>query len=65
MKESDEVMIKQEVVTNQTQNKDEIQEPESSNFIKNLKYEINIKENNYYNLASKLSEIISLDGMNS
>ena len=62
LKESDEVMIKQEVVTNQTQNKDEIQEPESSNFIKNLKYEINIKENNYYNLASKLSEIISLDG---
>ncbi len=62
MNVSDEVKINQEVVTSQNKDQVPVQNPESSNFIKNLKYEINIKENNYYNLASKLSEIIYMDG---
>lgn len=60
LKVADEVTINQDVPTNQ--NKAQVKDSESSNFIKNLKYEINIKENNYYNLASKLSEIIYQDG---
>ena len=64
LSETEEIVINQTVETNQNNSlgKDKDKDNESSNFIKNLKYEINIKENNYYNLASELSEIISLDG---
>ena len=59
---SDEANINQEVVTNRNKDQVQVQNSENSNFIKNLKYEINIKDNNYYNLASKLSEIVYQNG---
>ena len=44
---SDEVNINQEVETNRNKDQAQVQNPENSNFIKNLKYVINIKDNNY------------------
>ena len=50
------------ITTSSNQNKDDLTDQKENNLIKNLKYEISIRENNDYQIMSEVSELSYEDG---
>ena len=50
------------ITSSSNQNKDDLTDQKENNLIKNLKYEISIRENNDYQIMSELSELTYEDG---
>ena len=50
------------ITSSQIQNEDNLANQKENNIIKNLKYEISIRENNDYQIMSELSELTNKDG---